>query len=208
VLKLGFRFRRQRIPSKVFLTCAMPPSFTRDFTTGFCQRWALWLEKFAGRANVHGIEVGCLEGKSSLWFLENILQHESSHLTCIDPKCAPSFSENIRQYRHKVRLMQETAEVALRNPPFALNSIDFVYIDASTNAHQVLQTAVLVFPFLAEGGILIFNCYLWKSQTPHIPQTMPKLAVDGFLLVFAASLRLRHQGFQLAIEKTVETMWN
>jgi hypothetical protein len=36
---------------------------------------------------------------------------------------------------------------------------------------------------------------------------MPKLAVDAFLRVFAPSVKVRHSGFQLALEKTVETDW-
>lgn len=67
----------------------MPASFTRDLTAPFSRRWASLLEKFSGRPNVHGMEIGCLESRSSIWFLENILQHESSHLTCIDPWCRP-----------------------------------------------------------------------------------------------------------------------
>src|SRR5579862_412418 len=61
------------------------PSFTRDFTAPFCSRWARLLKRFSGQPDVHGIEVGCFEGRSSLWFLQNVLDHETSRLTCIDP---------------------------------------------------------------------------------------------------------------------------
>ena len=186
---------------------ACRPSFTRDFTTCFCARWARLLERFAGRPDVHGVEIGCFEGRSSIWFLENILEHESSRLTCIDPWCPPAFSENIRPYRHKVRWVKEPSQIALRNPNFELNSVSFAYLDASPAAAHVLETTILLFPFLARGGILIFNCYLWESQTPQLPESMPKLAVDAFLRVFAPSVKVRHSGFQLALEKTVETDW-
>src|SRR5438105_1560635 len=103
----------------------MPFCFTKDFTTPFSKRWAALLNKFVDCPDVHGIEIGCFEGRTSIWLIENILSHESSHLTCIDPWCAPVFGENVRPYRHKLRWIPESSLIALRNPPFPLNSISF-----------------------------------------------------------------------------------
>ena len=34
---------------------------------------------------LHILEIGSFEGKSTIWFLENILQNPNSTITCIDP---------------------------------------------------------------------------------------------------------------------------
>lgn len=34
---------------------------------------------------IHMLEIGSFEGRSTVWFLENILQNKNSHITCIDP---------------------------------------------------------------------------------------------------------------------------
>jgi predicted O-methyltransferase YrrM len=176
-------------------------SFTKDFTTRNVETWTLLLGKFAGCPDVHGIEIGCFEGRSSIWLLENILQHETSHLTCIDPWCAPASTENIRPFRHKVRLMKGRSHLALRDPVFKMNSIQFVYIDGNHMAPSVLEDAVLSLPLLAPGGILIFDDYPWKSSSPDVPQTMPKMAIDAFLSVYEQRLKLLHKGWQVCLEK-------
>ena len=34
---------------------------------------------------LHILEIGSFEGKSTVWFLENILQNKNSTITCVDP---------------------------------------------------------------------------------------------------------------------------
>jgi predicted O-methyltransferase YrrM len=175
--------------------------FTKDFTTQYASNWALWLQKFAARPNIQGLEVGCFEGRTSIWFLDNILQAESSSLICIDPWCQPCFTENLRNYQHKVRWMKSRSAIALRDARVLSRSIHFAYVDGNHSAPSVLEDAILVLPLLVPGGILIFDDYHWESQSPNVPQSMPKLAIDAFLSVFQDQIRLIHKQWQVCVEK-------
>lgn len=175
--------------------------FSEDFTTPNVANWRQWLRHLAGRPKIRGLEVGCYEGRSSLWFLENILDQESSSLTCIDPYCSPIFPENIRRYHHKVRWVDRPSGIALRDTSLQMESIHFAYIDGDHSAPSVLEDAVLVLPLLVPDGILILDDYLWKSKSPDVAQSMPKLAIDAFLSVFAGQIRVIHQGCQVCVKK-------
>ena len=79
-------------------------------------------------------------------------------------------------------------------------AFDFVYIDGSHQAADVLEDAVLSFRLLRPGGILIFDDYLWRNYPQ--PQLNPALGIDSFLAAFAGRYKLVHKNHQLAIEKT------
>jgi predicted O-methyltransferase YrrM len=177
------------------------PYFTKDYTTPYAEMWRKVLGKFAGLPEIHGIEIGCLEGRSSLWFVANILEHETAHLTCIDPWPRPCFTENIRPVRHKIRHMTARSGIALRDPGLPLNSIDFIYVDGNPAATSVIENAVLGFALLKPGGILIFNDYRRRPKEPDSPQMMPKIAVDAFLHIFANALTTLNLGYQAIVEK-------
>jgi len=176
-------------------------NYTKDLTTAHASNWAHWLKRFAGLPHIRGIEVGCFEGRSSVWFLENILAAETSTLICIDPRCRPEFSENIRAYQHKVLWIKASSRVALREPTFRMDSIHFAYIDGDHSAPNVLEDAVLLFPLLVAGGILIFDDYQWRSRTPDVEQSMPRLAIDAFLSVYQNQVKLIHRQYQVCLEK-------
>jgi hypothetical protein len=39
-----------------------------------------FVKTFVGRVRVRAIEIGCLEGRTSLWFINHILTHSTSKL--------------------------------------------------------------------------------------------------------------------------------
>jgi len=147
------------------------------------------------------MEIGCLEGRSTLWFLDTVLRHASSSLVCVEPNCKDTFLNNINSYRDKIRLIQADSSIGLRDPLLKHGSLSFVYIDGDHRAPSVLEDAVLSFPLLTARGVMIFDDYLWESATPKIVQSMPKLAIDCFLTVFAGQYELVHRGYQVAIRK-------
>jgi hypothetical protein len=56
---------------------------------------------------------------------------------------------------------------------------DLVYVDGSHRAADVLADAVLSWPLLKNGGIMLFDDYLWQ-QDPR-PEHCPRLGIDSFL---------------------------
>ena len=65
---------------------------------------------------------------------------------------------------------------------------DIIFIDASHEARDVMSDAVLSFPLLKEGGILIFDDYTWRKLQPN--WYCPKPAIDAFLYAYRPYLKL------------------
>jgi hypothetical protein len=57
---------------------------------------------------------------------------------------------------------------------------DFIYVDGSHQAADVLSDAVLAWKLLKEGGVLIFDDYLWARYQDR-PLLNPKMAIDAFV---------------------------
>lgn len=67
---------------------------------------------------------------------------------------------------------------------------DFIYIDGSHQAPDVLCDAILGFKLLRVGGILAFDDYLWNESLPYgkDPIRCPKVAVDAFTNIFCRKI--------------------
>jgi predicted O-methyltransferase YrrM len=76
---------------------------------------------------------------------------------------------------------------------------DFIYIDASHVAVNVLEDAVLAWRLLKKNGVLIFDDYEWNAYSN--PLLCPKVSIDAFLKVFKNQFKLRHKGYQVVVEK-------
>jgi predicted O-methyltransferase YrrM len=185
----------------IFARISMAPQFSQDFTTRQIEVWEKTLARFAGQPNIHAIEVGCFEGRTTLWLLENVLTHSFSTVTCIDPYCPPAFQTNLEGHFDQVCWVQARSGVALRDSGLERDAYHFAYIDGGHTAAEVLEDAVLVFPLLTSRGILIFDDYYWPSSTPEFPHTMPKIAIDAFLAAFCDKINVLHMGYQVIVEK-------
>jgi predicted O-methyltransferase YrrM len=63
------------------------------------------------------------------------------------------------------------------------NYFDFIYIDGSHMAQDVLCDAVLAFRLLRVGGVIVFDDYIWFETLPEgkDPLRCPKPAIDAFV---------------------------
>jgi hypothetical protein len=59
---------------------------------------------------------------------------------------------------------------------------DFIYVDGSHQAPDVLADAFLSFRLLRENGVIAFDDYLWQEALPDGIDSIrcPKLAIDAF----------------------------
>jgi predicted O-methyltransferase YrrM len=177
--------------------------FTADFTAPWADSWKKHLEVFAGKPDLHGLEIGCFEGRSTIWFLENVLTHPTSHMTCIDvfPKHIEElFDHNmeVSGLSSRVTKLKGYSQDVLRTLDY--DSIDFAYVDGCHLASCVLTDAVLIWDLLRTGGVLIFDDYWWGMRRPPIER--PKLAIDAFLKIFSDRYQLKQSAYQVVIEKT------
>ena len=169
--------------------------------------WNVMLDEFKGVPGLNYLEVGCYEGRSSVWMLENVLTHKESGLTCIDP-----FLENFGGEVSKQRFISNVSkaggagrfdlivgysQIKLRRLP--LESFDLIYIDGDHRAIAVLEDAVLSWGLLKSGGLIIFDDYDWQHERE--PPDRPLMALDFFAEVFRPESEVIHRDYQLMLRK-------
>jgi predicted O-methyltransferase YrrM len=148
------------------------------------------------------LEIGCYEGRATVWMLENIATHPDATIKCIDCVEQASFRQNILAARspEKVRLEIGFSRNLLRSYP--TSTFDFVYVDGSHGTVDVLEDAVLSFRLLKTGGIMGFDDYKWKDRA--FPGATPKLAINAFLSVYRREITVLWMGYQVWIRKDGE----
>jgi SAM-dependent methyltransferase len=175
-------------------------AFSDDWFTEAIPVWEKALEEFRGEPDIHYLEIGVFEGRSVIWALENILTHPTARLTGIDPFIGDfknTYVQNIARtgMANKVTTIEGFSQEALRGLPLA--SFDIVYIDGSHAADDVLEDAVLSWRLLKEGGILIFDDYLWGGNSADFP--FP--AINVFHRFYGHHFDVIHNGYQVILKK-------
>ncbi len=185
--------------------------FTTDRFTKNIPVWTKLLAHFRGKPNLRFLEIGSFEGQSAVWLLENVLTHESSHLTCVDTfessvenpehksaRVLENFKHNICFFGRRADYFVGESRVVLRDLPFK-DHFDFMYIDGDHKASSVLEDAILAFRMLRPGGLLVFDDYTWRLMPRDIDR--PKLAIDIFTHIFSDELDVVYTGPQVAVVK-------
>ncbi len=145
-------------------------SFSQDYVFDRLHLWTQYLSQMRGKENIHLLEVGSYEGRSAIWFLENILTHPSSTITCIDlffsRMAEVRFDHNVAVSGASNRVIKITgrSQEILRLLRHA--SYDVIYIDGSHRAVDVQADASFSWPLLKPSGVLIFDDYLWNMELP------------------------------------------
>lgn len=160
---------------------------------------------------IHALEIGSFEGRSTVWLLENILLHKNSDIVCVDPfeaysdldkedidwtKTMQIFLDNISPWSDKVLFMKMRSTDYLRT---STELFDLIYVDGSHAASQALIDGVLSHLSLKPGGIIIFDDYMWAKlvKAPNVP----KGAVDAFMECFAHEYECVTIGYQVILKK-------
>jgi predicted O-methyltransferase YrrM len=115
-------------------------------------------------------------------------------------KLYDTFVNNIGENIDKVVIHRGQSGKILKTD-FQENSFDFIYIDGSHTAPDVLQDAVLCHPLLKVGGILIFDDYGWKDPNVEDPTNSPAMAIDFFYGVHKNSYDVVINGYQIGLLK-------
>jgi len=189
--------------------------FTQDWFSGEVENITKTLFPLVGYP-VRMIEIGSFEGRSSVWFLDNILTHPQSKLYCIDPftgnpehmrehmifsEIESRFDHNIKESGagEKVVKIKEYSHIALRKLP--IDTFSAVYIDGLHTAPAVMEDAVLSFRLLQKGGFMLFDDYDWPVELPETEK--PKLGIDSLLQTYSGQYKILLQDRQVHIQKTV-----
>ena len=179
--------------------------FSTDGVSVNAPVWLKYLKEFAAKPAVHALEIGSFEGRSALWFLENILTHHSATITCIDlfeEDFEATFDWNVKAsgLGHKLIKLKGESRISIRS---LKNNFDFVYIDGSHVAKDVLVDAVMAWDLLKPGGMIIFDDYGLR-RSPRDSQSdalIPEPAIDAFLKVFRHYVDVVHHDYQIIVRK-------
>lgn len=180
--------------------------FTKDWFTNNIPLWQSELSRYKTQPTLF-LEVGSYEGRSALWALDNILTHPRSKAYCVDSFEAgtfPTFQRNTAAYRKAKKLvtLRGKSQDMLKHPTLLSlkDSFDIIYLDANHHTSHVLEDAILSFPLLKPGGLLIFDDY---TNSKNHDQTCPKPGIDAFLDAYAPYLRVLHTRWQVIAQKRV-----
>ncbi|MCC3405815.1 MAG: class I SAM-dependent methyltransferase [Microcoleus sp. PH2017_10_PVI_O_A] len=184
--------------------------YTTDWFSHNIPNWRKYLNRFVNIPEVNVLEIGSWEGRSTCWLLDNILTHESAKISCVDTwqggiehqnmkgnvllLCQSRFDVNVflTGHSHKVTKKVGFSSDVMRLLP--VNSYDFIYVDGSHEAEDVLVDAILAWGLLKVGGLVVFDDYGLGGGV--------KEGVDVFLRFFSPKLNLLHISFQVFVEKT------
>src|SRR3979490_236897 len=190
-------------------------NFTEDWTTPHTELWMKHLGHLRGVPDSHAIEIGSFEGKSTIWFLKNILTDERSRLICIDTfeggDDQRKFGTKLDGLYHRFRSNIDECNLADKTQVFRMASVealhrlprlchDFIYVDGSHIAKDVLEDLVLSWPLLKNNGIMILDDYGWNLDPDRLNR--PRPAIDAFLDIYSQKLEILHKGWQVIVRKT------
>lgn len=188
--------------------------FTFDWVAPHASAWENDLAHLKGKPNVRGLEIGCFEGQSACWWLDNILTDPGSRLTCVDPFAIPMDSTLLRYFERyfdhnvaasgageRVTKLVGSSQVVLRTLPPA--HFDFVYVDGSHRVGDVLQDAVLAWTVLRPGGTAMFDDYdLVDDVAEGLLARAPGRALDAFVSILGTSATVMRRDWQLILRKS------
>ena len=160
------------------------------------------------------LEIGSFEGRASCWLLQNGLDPDG-RLLCIDTFQGSEehasmnldglfmrFQQNIEEATQADQVVEFYRTTSYEGLARAISSeyrYDFIYVDGSHTAPDVMTDACMAFGLLKKGGIMLFDDYLW-GDVPGLLHR-PKLAIDLFVTLFSEKAELLMLGYQLAVRK-------
>jgi cephalosporin hydroxylase len=193
----------------------------------------VWDQLMTHHAPARILEIGSYEGASACYLIDTLAPHQPIELHCIDSweggvehqagGTAPADMSAVEaRFHHNVTLAcgkypgrtRLTVHKGYSDECLARliaggkkGYFDFVYVDGSHQAADVLADAVLGFRLLKVGGIIAFDDYLWSEQLPSgkDPLRCPKPAIDAFVnLNFRKLEVLSAPLYQLYVRKLAE----
>lgn len=177
------------------------------------------------------LEIGSYEGASACYLIEKLAASKQIEIHCVDTWiggiehktggfAATDMSEVKKRFGHNTKLAiskvsnnvklvihEKSSDVALSKliAEGKEGYFDFVYVDGSHQAPDVLCDALLSFRLLKKKGFIFFDDYLWQEPLPNgvDPIHNPKIAIDAFTNIYCRKIRIISAAplYQLYIQK-------
>lgn len=179
------------------------------------------------------LEIGSYEGASTCYLIDQLAQSRAIEIHCVDnwqggiENQPGGFAESDmsaveRRFLHNTGLSKARAahrvdlvchkgnsdrELAALVADGKEGYFDFVYVDGSHQAPDVLCDAVLSFRLLRVNGVMAFDDYLWSETLPSgvDPIRCPKPAIDAFTNLYCRKLRILSAPlYQIYVQKIAD----
>jgi predicted O-methyltransferase YrrM len=188
--------------------------FKQDWFTGDIASWEPMMGALEGRS-ARVLEIGSFEGLSACYLLWRL---PDSQVTCVDTFAGSeehvagellpdtglerAFDANVALVdASRVRKLVGTSKRLVGDLYAEGARFEFVYVDGSHRALDVLVDAAQSWAVLSVDGFLVFDDYRW-SGLGQDPLLRPGRAIDSFLTLVDGKYELLFRGSQLAIHKT------
>lgn len=177
------------------------------------RQWDTYLKKFVDK-EINCLEIGSYKGDATEKMLVHLLTNPKSRVYAVDTWAGSpeypnmdfsliekEFDERMKKTGKdnqliKMKMLSSKALMKLIQDKIMF---DFIFIDASHEAKDVMLDAVLSWEILKEGGIIIFDDYQWDKLKEEYSR--PKLAIDSFISIYKPELKVLFSKYQLGIEK-------
>jgi predicted O-methyltransferase YrrM len=164
------------------------------------------------------LEIGSYEGASACYLIEKLATSKEIELHCVDTWeggiehknggfAEANMSDVEKRFHHNTKLaisqVEKNVHLAIHKglSDLALSKLiaegkqgyfDFIYVDGSHQAPDVLCDALLSFRLLKNNGVIAFDDYLWQEQLPYgtDPIRCPKPAIDAFTNIYCRKIRV------------------
>jgi len=176
------------------------------------------------------LEIGSYEGASTCYLIEKLAPLKEIELHCVDTwegslehkkktNYEANMSEVEKRFHHNTKVavskVENSVQLVIHKgfSDLALSKLiaegkqgyfDFIYVDGSHQAPDVLCDALLSFRLLKNNGVIAFDDYLWQEQLPYgaDPIRCPKPAIDAFTNIYCRKIRIISAPlFQLYVQK-------
>ena len=160
------------------------------------------------------LEIGCFEGRSTCWTLQNFLESDGT-ICCIDTFEGSHEHTDIQlaglfdRWQNNVKSViteKQTCNVQVNKSYQGVAnlikdnvSFDFIYVDGGHTAPDVLADACMCWGLLRVGGIILFDDYQWPDTLGELK--CPKPGINAFAAVYRDELEVVISNYQVAFRK-------
>jgi predicted O-methyltransferase YrrM len=182
----------------------MSYEFTNDWFTKVAEdNWKILIPQVNPKKV---LEIGSYEGAATSFIINNVndceeifcidtweggVEHEKMDAKSISMKHVEKrFDKNIEIAIKEAKSNVNIKKIKARSDDALINLLsegkknyfDFIYVDGSHQAPDVLLDAILSFRLLRVGGVIAFDDYLWSEEleSGRDPLRCPKPAIDAF----------------------------
>jgi len=191
---------------------------------------AIWNELLPTFSPTRILEIGAFEGAGACYLINSLgnqhdleihcvdtwlggLEHEALgiDMACVEQRYQRNVQLAIASSQRRIDLRTHKTEshlaLATLTHEKQSNVFDFIFIDGSHQAPDVMRDAAMSFTLLKVGGIMGFDDYLWYEDLPYGLDLVrcPKPAIDSFINLYWRKLSiLRTPMNQVYIRKLTE----